>query len=90
MPRNTSKSELRSEVLAGMRRYLGRHPELAFSTALDLAALVVNRSTSKALLEWADRLADLNKGTQGVEIVEPVAHSQRGGIQKRKRPTRKV
>ena len=90
MPRNTSKSELKNEVLAGMRRYLGRHPELAFSTALDLAALVVNRSTGKALIEWADRLADLNKGAQSIEIVEPVAHSQRGGIRKRKRVTRKA
>ena len=90
MPRNTSKSELRNEVQAGMRRYLGQHPELAFQTALDLTKLIAGRTTGVGLLEWRDRLDELNKHAAGAEIVEPVAHSQRGGIRKRKRATRKA
>lgn len=90
MPKNTSKSELKHDVQIGMRFYLGRHPELAFQTALDLTALVVERSTGKALLEWVGRLAELNVRPAGGEVVEPAAHKQRGGIRKRKRLTRKA
>jgi len=90
MPRNTSKTELKNEVLSGMRRYIGQHPEIAFQTSLDLTALVVGRSSSKALLEWRDRLADLNVRSAGTEIVEPAVYKPAKRVTKRKRAPRKA
>jgi hypothetical protein len=90
MPRNTSKTELKNDVLSGMRRYLGHHPELAFQTAIDLTALVVERSSSKALLEWRDRLVDLDKHGSDGDLVYPNVRKSAKRTLKRKRPTRKA